>query len=556
MNKRILNSETTRLIAREAITEVAASVKQTLGPGGNPIIIQRQGQNPDGTPLAPLITKDGVTVIEHTTVRDPAKNTIMQAILQVAQKTVADGGDGTTTSVVLAEAIYKAGLKYVEQGSNGIELYNDLNKIKDEIIEHVNAIANPVEDADVLNVAKISANGDEEIAKIVFNAIKAAGEEGYISLEEGYTRETVLDKVQGSVYKRGWRNFAPNGALLVTDKSRNLCEMVNPAILIYADKLDDLVKFQSFLAMVWKYDEHQNVYTEPVPLMIIAHDFSDEIKNRILQIRVQGHLPIAAIKSPADGSPNARTEMLEDLAVLLGATVASRGILELSDVKDEHLGNCEKIEIGPEETVFYGGSGDKQNILARIDELNTLLRTAQLHAFDQENVRVRKGKLSGGICIVKVGGVSELEMRERKDRIEDALCAAKVAVQEGIVPGGGYTLYVISKKLAKANKRKNIASLIMEEALQAPIKQIIANAGLNAEVIIAKMPKGKGYDARAKKYVNLMKAGIIDPAKVCRSALENAVSIAGLLLTTGGALVADTKSTDGDPNPLAGLFNA
>lgn len=551
MFKRILDSKETRNIARQAIGDIAKAVAQTLGPGGNPLILERQGQNPDGSPIGPLITKDGVTVAEHIAFRDPARNTISRAILQVAQKTVAEGGDGTTTSVVLAEAIYKAGFKHIEQGSNSIELYNDLNKVKDEIVEYINDISKPITGDDVFNVAKISSNGDEEIARIVQEAINAAGEEGYISLEDGYSRETVLETVNGSVYKRGWRNFAPNGALLVNDKSRNICELVNPAVLVYADKLDDLVKFQDFLGMVWKYNKETNVYDEPISLMIIAHDFSDEVKNKILQIRIQGHLPIAAIKSPADGSPNARTEMLEDIAVAIGATVSSRGILELSDVTDEHLGNAERIEIGPEETVFYGGAGSSEAILSRIEELNTLLRTAQLSPYDADNTRLRKGKLSGGISIVKVGGGSELEMLERKDRIEDALCAAKVAIKEGIVPGGGYTFYLISKKL---KAKTSIAHAIMKEALLAPIRQIIINAGKNPDVILTKMPKGKGYDARANKYVRLMQAGIIDPAKVSRSALENAVSIAGLLLTTGGAVVSDLESDDGKANPLSGMF--
>lgn len=555
MFKRVLDSKTTRNVALEAIMDIARPVKQTLGPGGNPIIIERQGTNPDGSFLGPLITKDGVTVAENVSFRDPAKNTISRAILQVAQKTVADGGDGTTTSVVLAEAIYKAGHKHVEQGSNGIELFNSLNAVKEEVLEFIERATSSIQGEDVINVAKISANGDEHIAKIVYDALNSAGEEGYVSLEEGYSHDTVLEKVNGAVYKRGWRNFAPNGSLLVNDKSRNVCEIVNPAVLIYADKLDDLIKFQDFLGMVWKYNSHTNIFDEPIPLMLIAHDFSDDIKNKILQIRIQGKLPIAAIKSPADGSPNARTEMLEDIAAMLGATVASRGILELSDVKDEHLGNCERIEIGPEETVFYGGSGDSKVIMNRIEELNTLLKTAQLHPYDADNIRLRKGKLSGGISIVKVGGVSELEMRERKDRIEDALCAARVAIQEGIIPGGGWTFYRIAQIL-ESRTETSVAQQIMIEALKAPIRQIILNAGQNPDVILTKMPEDKGYDARKKEYVDLIDAGIIDPSKVARSALENAVSIAGLLLTTGGALVSDLESNDGKANPLAGMFGA
>lgn len=554
MHKRILNSEETRDIAKKAIASVAAVVKQTLGPAGNPIIIQRAGTNPDGSPLGPLITKDGVTVAENTSLRDPALDTVVKAIMEVAQKTVKDGGDGTTTSVVLAEAIYNAGYKLVEQGSNGIELYNELNNVKDFVIAELNLIKKDIKEQDVLNVAKISANGDEEIAKIVFDALQAAGEDGYVSLEEGYTKDTVLDTVDGAVYKRGWRNFAPNGALLVNDKSKNICDLANPAVLIFAGKLENIKDLEVILDKVWKRDEQSNVYTDVCPLMLIAHDYSDDLKNRILQVRVQGKLPIAAIKSPADGSPNARTEMLEDLAALLGASVFAKGILEIDSLEDNHLGTAERVEIGMEETIFYGYAGDKEEIMRRIGELNILLENPNLHPFDAENIRFRKGKLSGGIAIVKVGGKSELEMREKKDRIEDALCAAKAAIQDGVLPGGGYALYRISQKLKKLNKNNSKAVRIMEEALTAPIRQIIINCGLNPDLILSKMPKNKGYDAKNKKYTDLIKSGIIDPAKVTKSALENAVSIAGLLLTTGGALVSDIQPDDGKPNPFAAMM--
>lgn len=549
---RVVDDSQLKELGRRAMSIIAPPVKKTLGPGGNLIIIQQEGQNPDGSEAQPLITKDGVTVAEHVKVRDPALNTLIRAIMQVAQKTVKDGGDGTTTSIVLAEALYTAGAKYAEQGENGITLYNALQQAKDDVISVIDTLKQEVKDEDVINVARISSNGDEEIAQIVFQAIRASGEDGYVSVEDGYSRETTLEVVEGAMYKRGWRDFAPNGSLLVTDKARNVCELNKAAVLIYADKLDSLNDFQTFLNKTWKLDEEQNVFKDIVPIVIVAHDFSDEIKNKILQIKVN-NLPIAAIKSPADGSPNARTEMLEDLAAMLGGTVSSRGILELKDVTDDHLGYANKIEIGPNETVFYEGAGKKEDIKARIQELNTLLETANLHEWDQDNVRLRKAKLSQGVAIIKAGGKSELEMREKKDRIEDSLCAAKVAVQDGILPGGGITLY----RIAQAMENDNITGLayqIMIEALKAPIRQIISNSGKNADIVLTKMPEGMGYDARSHKYVNMLEAGIIDPAKVTKSALENAVSIAGLLLTSGGALVSDIDPNDGKANPLAGLM--
>lgn len=549
---RVVNDSELKELGRRAMSIIAPPVKKTLGPGGNLIIIDMPGQNPDGSDVDPLITKDGVSVAERVKVRDPALNTLIKAIMQVAKKTVRDGGDGTTTSIVLAEAIYNAGSKHAEQGANGIELYNSLQQVKDEIINFLNEIKTDVKDEDVLNVARISSNGDEEIAQIVFQAIQASGEDGYVAIEDGYTIDTVLETVEGAVYKRGWRDFAPNGSLMVTDKARNVCELSNAAVLIYADKLDSLAEFQAFLNQTWQLDEQQNIFRNIVPIMIVAHDFSDEIKNKILQIRVN-NLPISAIKSPADGSPNARTEMLEDLAAMLGGKVSSRGILELKDIKDEHLGYAKRIEIGPNETVFYEGGGDKEAIKARIQELNTLLETAQLHEWDQDNVRLRKAKLSQGVAIIKAGGKSELEMREKKDRIEDALCAAKVSVKDGILAGGGWTLYKVAESL-ESKGRNTIADQIMIEALKAPIRQIITNSGKNADIVLTKMPEDKGYDARNHKYVDLMASGIVDPAKVTKSALENAISIAGLLLTSGGALVSDIVPDDGKANPLAGLM--
>ena len=547
MYKNVLNANQAKLAAKDAINIVASAVKQTLGPGGNPVIIQRNGQNPDGTPVGPLITKDGVTVAEHVSLREPALNTIAQAIMQVSQNTVKQGGDGTTTAMVLAEAIYNSGLKYIEQGANNIQLYNSLKAVKNDILNQINDIKVDITEEAVVNVARISSNGDEEVAQIVASALKAVGEDGYVDLQDGYSRETTLEQVEGAVYKRGFRNFSPQGALLVNDQSRNVCELTDVAVLIYADKLDNLNDFQEFLGRVWGYDDNAGVYNNVVPLLIVANDFSDDLKSRILQIRVQGKLPIAAIKSPADGSPNSRTEMLEDLAVMLGGQVSSRAILELKDVEDDHLGYAERIEIGAEETVLFGMGGESNAILNRLEELNKRLETEALDPWDADNIRIRKGKLSGGIAIIRVGGDSELEMREKKDRIEDALCAAKVAIQDGIVAGGGWTLWNIAQSMPDAP----IANKILKEALQAPIKQIITNSGQNAEVVLSHMPEGMGYNAATHEYVNLLEAGIIDPAKVTKSALENAVSIAGLLLTTGGALVSDVDPKDGTANPLA-----
>jgi chaperonin GroEL len=451
----------------------------------------------------------------------------------------------TTSAIVLAEAIFKAGYRHVKQGANGIQLYNDIKRLKDIIISQLDNLKKEVTEKDVFDVAKISANGDSEIAKLVADAILSVGENGHVSLETCNSRQTVLEKVEGAMYKEGWRKFGPHGSLLITDKSRDLCELSNPAVLLYAGKLESIHDISDFIFRIMGKDETTGELKTIVPILFVAHEYSDDVKNFI----IQNKLPIAAIRSPSDGTPNARTRILEDLAVLLGGQVSARGILDLKDVTDEHLGCANLVEIGPEETVFYGGNGEESEVLARINELNKLLETV-IYDYDKEELRIRIGKLSGGVAVIKVGGDSELEIVEKRDRIEDALCASRVAIADGIIPGGGYALWLIAKGL----KDISTAEKIMKEALQAPIKQIIENAGENAEVILSHLPPSKGYDADKKEYVNLMEVGIVDPVKVTKAAIENAVSIVGLLLTTGGSVVNDADSKDGMPNPLAGLL--
>ncbi len=558
MHKKILNSEALESVSKTAIGLLAGKVKTTLGPHGRPIIIQQQGMNPDGTPAIPIVTKDGVTVAEHISFRNSALNTIAQTVIEVAKQTVNQGGDGTTTSIVLAEAIYLEGLKQTRKGSNNIELFRELNKIKDQVIDNIDNVKTPVNsEEDVRNIAMISSNGDEEISEVVVQAIKAAGEHGYIELEDGYSKATTFEVIEGASYKSGWRKFAPNGSLLISDKSKNVCEMTDSAVLLYAGKLDDVHELVDFINKVMGFDEAKQHLTDVFPLLIVAYDFSDDVKNFILQQRTQAKLPLAAIKAPRDGSPNHATEMLHDMAALIGAQVVSKGIIDLKDANIDHLGGVEKVVIGAEDTALFGGKGSKEDVKARLEELNTLLDSGTLDPWDAQNVRIRKGKLSQGIVIVRVGGTTEAEIKEKKDRAEDALCAARVAVKDGIVPGGGLTLYTLSKLISDTTP----AGRIMREALKAPMKQIIDNSGKSPDAIITELEckydldaDPIGYDAREEKYTNMLEAGIIDPAKVTKSALENAVSIAGLLLTSGGALVADVDSEDGETNPLAGLL--
>lgn len=552
MSKMIVPSAAMKKLALETITELAGIVKQTLGPGGNPIIIQRDGQNPDGSPKSPLITKDGVSVAESITFADPVKNTIAQAIIQVSKDTVNEAGDGTTTAMVLAEAIYRAGYKYVEQGSNSILLYEELKTLKDDILGFIDLHKETVTIENIYEIAKISANGDDSIARIVADAIERVGEDGHITLEEGYGRDTVLEIVEGSVYKQGYRAFSPQGHLLVTDKGRDLCELHDPGILLYNGKLDSVQDISQVLIKLFNVNPNTGAM-EAFPLLIIATDYSDEVKNFILQNKVQADLKIAAIKIPFDGSPNARTGILEDLAILTGGTIGSRGIKDLATISKADLGSALKVEISANETVFYDGQGSESEILERVADLKKLLETTP-HSFDKDNLRIRIGKMVGGIAVVKVGGDSELEILEKKDRIEDALCAAKVALSDGMVAGGGSLL----RRWTPSNPSGSLAERILLEAMKEPFNQIVRNVGENPELVAYKIEQRyndkAGYNARSKEIVSdMIQAGIIDPAKVTKAVVENAISIAGLLLTTGGAVV-NARLKDGEPNPFAGMF--
>jgi chaperonin GroEL len=553
--KKIIPADTAKEIARDTITEVAAVVKKTLGPGGNPIILEQLGQNPDGTPKSPLITKDGVTVAESITFTNPAKNTIAKSIISVAQNTVEDAGDGTSTSLVLAEAIYKEGYEFIKQGRNNIKLYEDLKDLSQEVINKINSISEPVEDPeDIFSVARISANGDEEIAGIVRDAIQAVGEDGHITLEDGNSRTTELKVIKGAMYKQGYRKFSPQGLLMVTDKGRDECvlEQDGVGILLYNGRIDDINELTTFMKRFFGIEEGVEIDFEKLnhPLLIIANDFSDEAKNFILQNRVQMQLPIAAIKTPSDGSPNSRTGILDDLAALTGGTVAAKGIIPLKTLSTEQLGMASRVVISAHETVFYGGAGEEEGVLARIDDLKKLIEESIIE-YDKTNYRIRLGKLTNGIATVRVGGSSDLEIQEKKDRIEDALCAAKVALQDGIIPGGGSVLYKISEELSGDTD----AEKILKKALKAPFEQLIHNIGLSPLEVMLKMPDSmEGYNVRTREYVPDMVAdGIIDPSKATKSAIENAVSIAGLLLTTGGMVVNDDDSKE-TPNPFAALM--
>lgn len=547
MAKVIVSKQEARAKGSEVIKEVANIVKVTLGPRGLPILVQQNGQNPDGTSKLPISTKDGVTVAESLSFEDNVKQTIAQSVISVAQNSVKASGDGTTSSIVLAEALFRAGSKYLSHDtSEGLQIYEALKTRVEHICELIKEETIQVTDeAAIRNVALISSNGDELIADMVTQAVMKVGEFGHIKIEQGFSRETTLELVDGAQYLQGWKKSSPQGMLMVNDKARDVCAMDNAGVLLYAGKLTDQAEVDKLLKSLMGEQ-----LEEAFPLLIVAYDFGDDAKNYLLQLRVQTHINLAFIKAPADGSPNARTQILEDLAVLLGGQVMSKGIKPLDTITDEHLGSAELIEIFPETIVFTGGAGDPDEVTQRVADLNKLIEHA-MHEFDQENLRFRIGKLLGSIAIVRVGGDSELEQIERLHRMEDALCAAKTAIKTGIVEGAGMTLFRISKKL----KEDTIADKILKEALKAPAKQIITNSGESADVILAQCPRGKGYNSRIKKYQNLKEQGIIDPAGVVTNALINAVSVAGMLTVMGGMVCnTNAKMQDGMPNPFAGLM--
>ena len=372
------------------------------------------------------------------------------------------------------------------------------------------------------------------------------GEDGYIKLEDGFSRETTLEIIDGSMYLSGYTSFGPLGKHLVTDKSRDVCELEDPAIILYSGKIDDAAYVDQFMKLVMGKDLKNRT-----PMLIIAHEFSDDVKEFILKQKLQVGIPIAAIRSISDGSSNSRTEIMQDLAAATGATPGAKGILSLDEMNLDHMGGAGRVEIYAKEVVMYKGLGDEKEIIARVDDLKILLSNT-VHEFDKENLRARIAKLVGGVGIIKVGGSSDTEIAERKDRAEDALCSAKAAIKDGIIPGGGYTLYSIARKL----KGDDIATKILRQALQEPIKKIIENSGQVPEAVLAVLPPNKGYDIINKKAVDLMKVGIVDAALVAKSAVINAVSVAGLLLTTGGAIVEeDVKQglQEGQFNPLSML---
>lgn len=516
---------------KNGVDALANAVKVTLGPKGRNVIIEKKFG-------APHITKDGVTVAREIELEDAFQNMGAQLVKEVASKTGDQAGDGTTTATVLAQAIVNVGLKNVAAGANPMDLKRGIDKAVAKVVEGIKAQSQEVgDDFDKIeNVARISANNDEEIGKLIAEAMKKVKKEGVITVEEAKGTDTTVEVVEGMQFDRGY--ISP---YFVTNTEKMECEMENPYILIYDKKISALKDMLPVLEASAQSGR---------PLLIIAEDVDSEALATLVVNRLRGSLKICAVKAPGFG--DRRKEMLEDIATLTGGVVISeeKG-LRLDATTIEMLGRAEKITVNKDNTVIVNGLGSKESIEIRVAQIKTQIENTTSD-YDREKLQERLAKLAGGVAVLYIGAASEVEMKEKKDRVDDALSATRAAIAEGIVPGGGvaYIRCIESLEgLKGANEDETTGIEIVRRAIEAPLRQIMANAGLEGAVILQKIREGKGdfgFNARTGVYENFFAAGVIDPAKVTRVALENAASIAGMFLTTE-CVIADKKEENPAP---------
>ncbi|TSD85561.1 chaperonin GroEL [Mycobacterium sp. KBS0706] len=502
---------------------LANAVKVTLGPKGRNVVIDKSFG-------APRITKDGVTVAKEIELSDKFENLGAQLVREVASKTNDLAGDGTTTATVLAQAIVREGAKAVAAGLNPLDLKRGIDKAVEAVVKAVEARAKKISTNDeIAQVGTISANGEAEIGRIIAQAVKQVGNEGVITVEEAKSLETELDVVEGLQFDRGY--LSP---YFITNAEKLIAELENPYILIHEKKLTAL---QPLLPLL------EAVVQSGRPLLIIAEDVEGEALATLVVNKLRGGLKIAAVKAPGFG--DRRKAILEDIAVLTKGQVISEDVgIKLENVTLDYLGTAKRIRIAKEETTIVDGAGGKREIEGRIAQLRAQIGETSSD-YDREKLQERLAKLTGGVAVIRVGGATEVEVKERKDRVDDAVHATRAAIAEGVVPGGGVTLLYATKALEKlkaANDDERVGIDIVRRALQAPVRQIVENAGGDASIVVGKLLDGadinRGYDAQKGEFADLLKAGIIDPAKVVRIALQDAASVAGLLITTE-ALIAE-----------------
>ena len=522
MAKEIKFNMDARDLLKKGVDELANAVKVTLGPKGRNVIIEKKFG-------APYITKDGVTVAKEIELTNAFENMGAQLVKEVASKTNDDAGDGTTTATVLAQSIIAVGLKNVTAGANPMDLKRGIDKAVAVVVDHIAGQAQEIgDDFDKIeNVAKISANGDETIGALIAEAMRKVKKEGVITVEEAKGIETTVDIVEGMQFDRGY--ISP---YFVTDTEKMEAQMENPYILIYDKKISVLKELLPVL--------EQTVQTGR-PMLIIAEDIDSEALATLVVNRLRGNLKICAVKAPGFG--DRRKAMLEDIAVLTGGTVISeeKG-LKLEGTTIEMLGTAEKVTVNKDNTVIVNGAGDKEAIHSRVAQIKMQIENTTSD-YDKEKLQERLAKLAGGVAVLYVGAPSEVEMKEKKDRVDDALGATRAAIEEGIVPGGGVAYIRASEALEGLkgdNEDETTGIEIIKRAIEEPLRQIVANAGKEGAVVVQKVREGKGdfgYNARTDVYENLHAAGVVDPAKVTRVALENAASIAGMFLTTECVIV-------------------
>ena len=522
MAKEILFNIDARDQLKKGIDTLANAVKVTLGPKGRNVIIEKKFG-------APHITKDGVTVAKEVELADAYQNTGAQLVKEVASKTGDDAGDGTTTATVLAQAIVAEGLKNVTAGASPMDIKRGIDKAVSKVVESIKSQSEKVGDNydKIEQVASVSANNDPVIGKLIADAMRKVSKDGVITIEEAKGTDTTIGVVEGMQFDRGYLS-----AYFVTNTEKMECEMEKPYILIYDKKISNLKDFLPILEPAVQTGR---------PLLVIAEDVDSEALTTLVVNRLRSQLKICAVKAPGFG--DRRKEMLEDIAVLTGGVVISeeKG-LKLEQATIEMLGTADKVTVSKDNTTIVNGAGDKENIKERCEQIKAQI-VATKSDYDKEKLQERLAKLSGGVAVLYVGAASEVEMKEKKDRVDDALRATRAAIEEGIVPGGGVA-YIRALDALEGFKGDNVDETtgidIIKRAIEEPLRQIVANAGKEGAVVVQKVREGKadfGYNARTDVYENLHAAGVVDPAKVTRVALENAASIAGMFLTTECVIV-------------------
>jgi chaperonin GroEL len=514
MAKQIIYGEQSRQAILRGVNQLADAVKVTLGPKGRNVVLDKKFGSP-------TITKDGVTVAKEIDLKDPLENMGAQMVREVASKTSDTAGDGTTTATVLAQAIYREGARNVVAGANPMELKRGIEKAVEVMTAEIKKMAKPVKGNMIAQVGTISANSDETIGKIIAEAMEKVGKDGVITVEEARTLETTLDVVEGMQFDRGY--LSP---YFVTDPERMEVVLENPVILIHEKKISSMKDLLPVLEQVARLGR---------PLLIIAEDIEGEALATLVVNKLRGTLQVAAVKAPGFG--DRRKAMLEDIAILTGGNAITEDLgVKLENIKLEDLGKAKKITIDKDNTTIVEGSGVAGKIEGRVKQIRVQVEETTSD-YDREKLQERLAKLVGGVAVIKVGAATETEMKEKKARVEDAMHATKAAVEEGIVPGGGVALIRASKALdgLKLEGDQKIGVALIKRAIEEPARWIATNAGLEGSIIVAQIKDGKGdegFNAATETFEDLVKAGVIDPAKVVRNALQNASSIASLLLTT------------------------